>query len=171
MLDHVLRSVSFIADIGDVLVLMARQLPDEQANPEVMKPSQILASVGTAQTDHKNIKITCHVFQSPEVSCRSFVLGSKVLEGKFSGSKRHIKKRETLAVQSSPLLLVYCKHEIRLGHFMTSLSIRKKPSMYCHAGIANGLIDIRSSLVTASEIRQRSHILLYLTVFNTSNFL
>ncbi|KAJ7385264.1 Amyloid-beta A4 precursor protein-binding A member 1 [Desmophyllum pertusum] len=66
MLDHSLRTVSFIADIGDVLVLMARQLPEEQTNQEVLKPTQILASVGTAQTDHKNIKITCHVFQAPE---------------------------------------------------------------------------------------------------------
>jgi len=67
MLDHALRTVSFIADIGDVLVLMARQPPEEHHNQEVVKPSQILASVGTAQTDHKNIKITCHVFQAPEV--------------------------------------------------------------------------------------------------------
>ncbi|XP_022781849.1 dentin sialophosphoprotein-like isoform X2 [Stylophora pistillata] len=66
MLDHSLRSVSFIADIGDVLVLMARQQAEERANKEVLKPSQILASVGTAQTDHKNVKITCHVFQAPE---------------------------------------------------------------------------------------------------------
>lgn len=66
MLDHSLRSVSFIADIGDVLVLMARQQSEERANKEVVKPSQILASVGTAQTDHKNVKITCHVFQAPE---------------------------------------------------------------------------------------------------------
>ena len=67
MLDHALRTVSFIADIGDVLVLMARQPPEEHHTQEVLKPSQILASVGTAQTDHKNIKITCHVFQAPEV--------------------------------------------------------------------------------------------------------
>ena len=73
MLDHALRTVSFIADIGDVLVLMARQPPEEQTNKEVLKPSQILASVGTAQTDHKNIKITCHVFQAPEV-CSSNVV-------------------------------------------------------------------------------------------------
>lgn len=67
MLDHALRTVSFIADIGDVLVLMARQPPEENTNQAALKPSQILASVGTAQTDHKNIKITCHVFQAPEV--------------------------------------------------------------------------------------------------------
>ena len=77
MLDHALRTVSFIADIGDVLVLMARQPPEEHHNQEVSKPSQILASVGTAQTDHKNIKITCHVFQAPEVcsteTCHFFI--------------------------------------------------------------------------------------------------
>lgn len=73
MLDHALRTVSFIADIGEVLVLMARQTPEEQTNQVALKPSQILASVGTAQTDHKNIKITCHVFQSPEVWSNAFV--------------------------------------------------------------------------------------------------
>lgn len=73
MLDHALRTISFIADIGEVLVIMARQPPEEQSNQGPLKPSQILASVGTAQTDHKNIKITCHVFQSSEVcqdACR-----------------------------------------------------------------------------------------------------
>ena len=78
MLDHALRTVSFIADIGDVLVLMARQPPEEHTSQVALKPSQILASVGSAQTDHKAIKITCHVFQSPEVrlrhSCYSCVL-------------------------------------------------------------------------------------------------
>ena len=73
MLDHALRTVSFIADIGEVLVLMARQPPEEQTNQAPQKPSQILASVGTAQTDHKNIKITCHVFQSPEVWSNALV--------------------------------------------------------------------------------------------------
>ena len=80
MLDHALRTVSFIADIGDVLVLMARQTPEEHHNQEVLKPSQILASVGTAQTDHKNIKITCHVFQAPEV-CWTKIYRSFSLDG------------------------------------------------------------------------------------------
>ena len=70
MLDHALRTVSFIADIGDVLVLMVRQAPEEHTSQVALKPSQILASVGSAQTDHKAIKITCHVFQSPEVRLR-----------------------------------------------------------------------------------------------------
>lgn len=77
MLDHALRTVSFIADIGDVLVLMARQPPEESTHQEVLKPSQILASVGTAQTDHKAIKITCHVFQAPEV-CKTGINSQSV---------------------------------------------------------------------------------------------
>ncbi|EDO37650.1 predicted protein, partial [Nematostella vectensis] len=68
MMDHALRTVSFIADIGDVMVLMARRPPGEQENPLETKPSaqQILASVGKAETDPKMIKITCHVFQADE---------------------------------------------------------------------------------------------------------
>lgn len=75
MLDHALRTVSFIADIGDVLVLMARQPPEEHTSQVALKPSQILASVGSAQTDHKAIKITCHVFQSPEAQVMAKSIG------------------------------------------------------------------------------------------------
>lgn len=75
MLDHALRTVSFIADIGDVLVLMARNLPEEHTNQVALKPTQILATVGSAQTDHKNIKITCHVFQSPEAQVMAKSIG------------------------------------------------------------------------------------------------
>ena len=73
MMDHALRTVSFIADIGDVLVLMARRPPGNNENVLETKPSasQILASVAKAETDPKMIKITCHVFQAPEVrDCR-----------------------------------------------------------------------------------------------------
>ncbi|XP_031572574.1 uncharacterized protein LOC116306634 isoform X2 [Actinia tenebrosa] len=68
MMDHALRTVSFIADIGDVLVLMARRPPGDNENILETKPSstQILASVAKAETDPKMIKITCHVFQAPE---------------------------------------------------------------------------------------------------------
>ena len=73
MLDHALRTVSFIADIGDLLVLMVRQTPgdgqDVNASP---KPSQILASLSATQTDRKLIKVTCHVFQCAEASVRYF---------------------------------------------------------------------------------------------------
>ncbi|XP_067036053.1 uncharacterized protein [Acropora muricata] len=75
MLDHALRTVSFIADIGDVLVLMARNLPEEHTNQVALKPTQILATVGSAQTDHKNIKITCHVFQSAEAQVMAKSIG------------------------------------------------------------------------------------------------
>ena len=86
MLDHALRTVSFIADIGDVLVLMARQLPEEHSSQVALKPSQILASVGTAQTDHKNIKITCHVFQAPEVCPNAFICSELYLSRTHSGA-------------------------------------------------------------------------------------
>lgn len=59
-MDHALRTISYIADIGDVLVVMARRGP-----------------VGTSPSDNRNradvhshsqTKICCHVFESDEVS-------------------------------------------------------------------------------------------------------
>ena len=66
-MDHGLRNVSFIADIGDILVLMARRDAAEKDKDVEMRPSQILASIGSGTTDRETIKITCHVFQSEEV--------------------------------------------------------------------------------------------------------
>jgi hypothetical protein len=54
MMDHALRTISYIADIGEILVIMARRGP-------VMSP--------TADGDirkRKN-KICCHVFETDEV--------------------------------------------------------------------------------------------------------
>lgn len=58
MMDHPLRTISYIADIGNVVVLMARRVtqsgsPDAEGNEQI----QI----------RKTPKIICHVFESPEV--------------------------------------------------------------------------------------------------------
>ena len=57
MMDHSLRSISYIADIGDLLVIMARRrlIPSESAAAE---ENIVLGSAP---------KMICHVFESEEV--------------------------------------------------------------------------------------------------------
>ena len=56
MMDHSLRSISYIADIGDLLVIMARRRP--QVPSEGEDAVQVIASTP---------KMICHVFESDEV--------------------------------------------------------------------------------------------------------
>lgn len=74
-MDHALRTISYIADIGDLVVLMARRMStshsDESCSDRYRKETQ---------TDHetfcfsdgggvrKTPKVICHVFESDEAS-------------------------------------------------------------------------------------------------------
>ena len=55
-MDHSLRTISYIADIGDILVIMARR--------------RLMGSPGDTDSmrRRKQAKIICHVFESEEVS-------------------------------------------------------------------------------------------------------
>ena len=55
MMDHSLRSISYIADIGDLLVIMARRRPVASEGEDAV---QVIASTP---------KMICHVFESDEV--------------------------------------------------------------------------------------------------------
>ena len=55
MMDHSLRSISYIADIGDLLVIMARRRPVPSEGEDAV---QVIASTP---------KMICHVFESDEV--------------------------------------------------------------------------------------------------------
>lgn len=59
-MDHALRTISYIADIGDLVVLMARRrfIPHE-----VDEPPKI----------NRIPKMICHVFESEEVFWKSYV--------------------------------------------------------------------------------------------------
>jgi len=52
MMDHALRTISFIADIGDVLVVMVRRCPPVTSD---------------TFTRHVQTKICCHVFETDDV--------------------------------------------------------------------------------------------------------
>jgi len=59
MMDHALRTISYIADIGDLLVVMARR------GPIATSPG---SAASTASAAVSQTKICCHVFESDEVS-------------------------------------------------------------------------------------------------------
>lgn len=65
-MDHPLRTISYIADIGNIVVLMARRrMPrsNSQDNVEASHPSQ---------DGKRQYKMICHVFESEDV--RNFVI-------------------------------------------------------------------------------------------------
>lgn len=73
MMDHALRTISYIADIGDLLVLMARRrTPLEDPNDQSVggggnTGSGTSAATGAASGSLKRLpKMICHVFESEE---------------------------------------------------------------------------------------------------------
>lgn len=65
-MDHPLRTISYIADIGNIVVLMARRRmprPDSQENVEASDPGQ---------DSKRQYKMICHVFESEDVSRTPF---------------------------------------------------------------------------------------------------
>uniref|UniRef100_A0A0N4ZMW7 PDZ domain-containing protein n=1 Tax=Parastrongyloides trichosuri TaxID=131310 RepID=A0A0N4ZMW7_PARTI len=58
LMDHALRTISYIADIGDLVVLMARR----------MSNSPSLEDGDTLDTIKKTPKVVCHVFESDEAA-------------------------------------------------------------------------------------------------------
>uniref|UniRef100_A0A4W5KB14 PID domain-containing protein n=1 Tax=Hucho hucho TaxID=62062 RepID=A0A4W5KB14_9TELE len=62
MMDHTLRTISYIADIGNIVVLMARRRmprPDSTDSVEVSEPDQ--------DEKQSQYKMICHVFESEDV--------------------------------------------------------------------------------------------------------
>lgn len=57
MMDHALRTISYIADIGDIVVIMARRRTLCSPGDEVLRRK-------------KQSKILCHVFESEEVGVK-----------------------------------------------------------------------------------------------------
>jgi hypothetical protein len=84
MIDHPLQSITYITDIGDIVVLMARRRvsrPDTQDNVE------------TSASDQSNsfqYKMICHVFESEDVSLTSYsfkkycIFSNILIKGKLS---------------------------------------------------------------------------------------
>lgn len=83
MMDHALRTISYIADIGDLVVLMARRRfvpngagvgldaltcpgPGEIPDGETSKESNSNKESGSSNKHNRTPKMICHVFESDE---------------------------------------------------------------------------------------------------------
>lgn len=64
MMDHALKTISYIADIGDLVVLMARRRPVPQESPGD-NPESTPSTSGSA---NRTPKMICHVFESESAS-------------------------------------------------------------------------------------------------------
>ena len=71
MMDHSLRSISYIADIGDLLVIMARRRPQVGGGPS--GEAGAAAGEDAVQVIASTPKMICHVFESDEV-CNAAIL-------------------------------------------------------------------------------------------------
>lgn len=61
-MDHALRTISYIADIGSIVVLMARRRMPRSASQDCIETTP------GAQEGKKQYKMICHVFESEDVS-------------------------------------------------------------------------------------------------------
>lgn len=61
-MDHALRTISYIADIGNIVVLMARRRMPRSASQDCIETTP------GAQEGRKQYKMICHVFESEDVS-------------------------------------------------------------------------------------------------------
>lgn len=72
MMDHALRTISYIADIGELVVLMARRRcflthqPSDSTAESALIPSSVNGIDKTAN-NNRTPKMICHVFESDEV--------------------------------------------------------------------------------------------------------
>lgn len=57
MMDHPLRTISYIADIGNIVVLMARRRMPQSDSEE-----------SSEEDSKRQYKMICHVFESEDVS-------------------------------------------------------------------------------------------------------
>ncbi|KMZ10348.1 uncharacterized protein LOC6726282 isoform X2 [Drosophila simulans] len=78
MMDHALRTISYIADIGDLVVLMARRrfVPNSVVDPSITSPLGDVPTPGIGEEEsppkeplskhNRTPKMICHVFESDE---------------------------------------------------------------------------------------------------------
>lgn len=66
MMDNALRTISYIADIGNIVVLMARRRMPRTASQDCIETTP------GAPEAKKQYKMICHVFESEDVRAPSF---------------------------------------------------------------------------------------------------
>ncbi|TRY71411.1 hypothetical protein DNTS_013708 [Danionella cerebrum] len=66
MMDHPLRTISYIADIGNMVVLMARRKVVRSQSAQENLDAAEMQHTNPAQDDRRQYKMVCHVFESED---------------------------------------------------------------------------------------------------------
>ncbi|XP_043106221.1 amyloid-beta A4 precursor protein-binding family A member 1 isoform X2 [Puntigrus tetrazona] len=66
MMDHPLRTISYIADIGNMVVLMARRKMIRSQSAQENLDSAETQHTNPARDDHRQYRMICHVFESED---------------------------------------------------------------------------------------------------------
>lgn len=74
MMDHPLRTISYIADIGNMVVLMARKKMIRSQSAQENLDAADTHHTNPAQDDQRQYKMICHVFESEDVSGVMFLV-------------------------------------------------------------------------------------------------
>ncbi|XP_065060213.1 amyloid-beta A4 precursor protein-binding family A member 2-like [Rhopilema esculentum] len=75
MMDHALRTVCFICDMGDILVLMSRRLTTDLPDLSLDKQGSVSLSKLLAEREQRTSKNICHIFQCEEAQTISKAIG------------------------------------------------------------------------------------------------
>ncbi len=68
MMDHALRTVCFICDIGNIMVLMSRRLTTDLPDLKIEDGSSLSLANIMAEKEKRTSKNICHIFECEEVS-------------------------------------------------------------------------------------------------------
>lgn len=71
-MDHPLRTISYIADIGNMVVLMARKKMIRSQSAQENLDATDTHHTNPARDDQRQYKMICHVFESEDVSAGGF---------------------------------------------------------------------------------------------------
>ena len=67
MMDHALRTVCFICDMGNILVLMSRRLTTDLPDLKLDEGDSASLSKIIAEREKRTSKNICHIFECEEV--------------------------------------------------------------------------------------------------------
>eukprot|EP00794_Sanderia_malayensis_P009773 gene9774-10772_t len=75
MMDHALRTVCFICDIGNIMVLMSRRLTTDLPDLKIEEGSSLSLSNIMAEREKRTSKNICHIFECEEAQTISKAIG------------------------------------------------------------------------------------------------
>ena len=115
MMDHALRTVCFICDIGDILVLMSRRLTTDLPDVNIEEGNSNSLKNLLSEREKRTSKNICHIFQCEEVSYFFLIF-----------SLNNQKRVWCLTIHSTYSLCSSRKTEIFI-HFFSNVMSSEKP--------------------------------------------